>query len=36
MIDNDIIIIIIIIIIISAPASEMSTRVETFDTNQQT
>ena len=34
MIDDDIVII--IIIIISASASEMSTRVETFDTNQQT
>ena len=37
MIDDDIVIviIIIIIIIISASASEMSTRAETFDTNQQ-
>ena len=34
MIDDDIVII--IIIIISASASEMSTRAETFDTNQQT
>ena len=34
MIDDDIIII--IIMIISASASEMRTRDETFDTNQQT